>query len=85
MNNNWENIQTSINHQTYLPSLSHRVVFSFRKQLLLFFNNPHHPSPKSPVIALPLYRYAFWQLQETVVTVSCHIHRQLACLFVMLI
>jgi hypothetical protein len=54
MNNDWENTQTSINHQTYMPNLSHTIVFSFRKPLSLFFNNPHHPCPKSPVIALPL-------------------------------
>jgi hypothetical protein len=60
MNNNWENIQASINHQTYMPSFFHRVVFSFKKPLSLFFNNPHHPLPKSHVIALPLYQYAFW-------------------------
>jgi len=55
MNNNWENTQTSINHQTYMPSFSHKVVFSLKKPLSLFFNNPHHPFHKSPMTTLPLY------------------------------
>jgi hypothetical protein len=65
MNNNWENIQTSINHQTYMPSFSHKVAFSLRNSLSLFFNNPHHPFPKPFVtlyhyIDMPFGSYKKW-------------------------
>jgi hypothetical protein len=83
MNNNWENIQASINHQTYMPSFFHKIIFLLEKPVSLFFNNPHHPFLKSHVITLPLYWYALYWLQETIVTISHHIGRQLTCLFVM--
>jgi hypothetical protein len=48
-----------------MPSWSHIIVFSLKNTIIIVQNNP---LSKSHVATLPLYRHAFWQFQEVIVT-----------------
>jgi len=58
INNNSKKMQASINHETYMPSFPHIIIFSLRDNTTIVQNNPHQILLKSPMTALPLYQYA---------------------------